>query len=73
MTELTLTPEQILEQKIQESEITLKFSVADAEKILNVIAELPYSKISAVVDAIVSQARPQAQRIREELSAPAAE
>ena len=69
MTELTLTPEQQLEQKIQESEITLTFTVADAEKILNIIAELPYSKVSAVVDAIIAQARPQAQKIREELTA----
>lgn len=68
MTELTLTPEQKLEQSIQESDITLKLTIRDAETLMNLLAELPYKQSRNAIDAIMSQAMPQAKVIREALT-----
>lgn len=69
MTEMTLTPEQKIEQAVQETQVSVSMTIKEAEYLLSIIAELPYSKVSGVIGSLMAQLVPQGQAARKEITA----
>lgn len=69
MTELVLTPEQKIEQEIQESEVTIKMTIGGAQAVLGLLAKLPYSEVEGVISNLFAQLAPQGKEIRTAVTA----
>ena len=70
MSEVEKTQAQINDEALQNSEVNIKMNVANTEKMLNALGELPYLKAVSFIDDIMKQVVPQVAEIKKTLDVP---